>query len=217
MLRGRPEMNAKKFLIGTVFAIGVVLAPVQSVLAEGETVSSAQQTFQQQIQNSMEQVKKAIEVRDRAIQVMADETKGAKEAPQQITAMIDSLKALNLSFDDGSQFRGALDSVAALLDQQIADLLADPDQTVREAADSLKVRREEVSELQKQTLDLVERGKTLIRKLEDRRRVSEKLIAVEKVDTVISVAREALDQYKNALTAFEGVAERSNSFVAPNS
>jgi ribosomal protein L17 len=81
----------------------------------------------------------------------------------------------------------------------------------------MKVRREQVAELQKQTLELVERGKTLIRKLEDRRRVMEKLIAVEKMDTVISVAREALDQYKNALVAFEGVAERSNSYVVPGS
>jgi uncharacterized protein YoxC len=210
-------MNARKLLIGTVFAIGIVLAPAQSVLAEGETLKSAEQAFQQQIQNSMDQLKKAIEVRDRAIQVMADETKGAKEAPQQITAMIESLKGLNSGFDEGSQFRTTLDAVAAFLDQQIADLLADPDQTVREAADSMKVRREQVAELQKQTLELVERGKTLIRKLEDRRRVMEKLITVEKMDTVISVAREALDQYKNALAAFEGVAERSNSYVVPGS
>ena len=210
-------MNVKKLLIGTVFAVGVIFAPAQFALAEGETLKSAEQAFQQQIQNSMDQLKMAIEVRDRAIQVMADETKGAKEAPQQIKAMIESLKGLNSGFDEGSQFRTTLEAVGAFLDQQIADLLADPDQTVREAAESMKVRREQVAELQKQTFELVERGKTLIRKLEDRRRVMEKLIAVEKMDTVISVAREALDQYKNALTAFESVAERSNSYVVPGS
>lgn len=210
-------MNAKKLLIGTILAIGVALSSAQSVLAEAENLKSAEQAFQQQIQNSMDQLKKAIEVRDRAIQVMSDETNGAKEAPQQIKAMIDSLRGLNAGFDEGSQFRTTLDAVGAFLDQQVADLLADPDQTVREAADSMKVRREQVAELQRQTLELVERGKTLIRKLEDRRRVMEKLVAVEKMDTVISVAREALDQYKNALTAFEGVAERSNSYVVPGS
>lgn len=210
-------MNAKKLLIGTVFAIGVVLAQAESALAEGETLKSAEQAFQQQIQNSMDQLKKAIEIRDRAIEVMADETKGAKEAPQQVTAMIEALKDLNSGFDEGSQFRTTLDAVAAFLDQQIADLLADPDQIVREAADSMKVKREEVAVLQNQALELVEKGKMLIRKLEDRRRVMEKLITVEKMETVIVVAREALDQYKIALDAFEGVTERSNSYVVPGS
>lgn len=210
-------MNAKKLLIGTVFAIGVVLAQAEPALAEGETLKSAEQAFQQQIQNSMDQLKKAIEIRDRAIEVMADETKGAKEAPQQVTAMIEALKGLNSGFDEGSQFRTTLDAVAAFLDQQIADLLADPDQIVREAADSMKVKREEVAVLQNQALELVEKGKMLIRKLEDRRRVMEKLITVEKMETVIVVAREALDQYKIALDAFEGVTERSNSYVVPGS
>jgi hypothetical protein len=210
-------MNARKLLIGTVFAIGVVLAPAEFALAEGDTLKSTEQAFRQQIQNSMEQLKKAIEVRDRAIQVMDDETKAAKEAPQQVTAMIESLKGLNSGFDEGSQFRTTLDAIAAFLDQQIADLLADPDQLVREAADSMKVKREEVAVLQNQAFELVEKGKMLIRKLEDRRRVMEKLITVEKMETVIVVAREALAQYKIALDGFEGVAERSNSYVVPGS
>lgn len=210
-------MQIKRLLCGTVFSLAIILASPLSALADGETISGAQQTFQQQIQNSMDQLKKAVEVRDRAVGVINGGVQGVKDAPQQISAMIDAVKELNASFDEGSQFRSALDSLGSILDQKIAETLADPDQVIREAAESLKVKRERVSELQKLATDLVERGKTLVRKLEDRRRVAEKLIAVENVDTAISVAQEALDQYKNALTAFEGVAERSNNVVAPGS
>ena len=210
-------MKFSRILIGTVFSLGLVLASSPPVLAEGETISAAQQTFQQQIQSSMDQLKKAVEVRDRAVEVINGGVQGVKDAPQQISAMIEAVKELNSGFDEGSQFRSALDSLGDILDQKIAETLADSDQVIREAAEPLKVRRERVSELQKQATELVERGKTLVRKLEDRRRVAEKLIAVESVDTAISVAQEALDQYKTALTAFEGVAERSSNVVAPGS
>jgi hypothetical protein len=195
-------MNAKRLLIGTVLALGVVLAPAQVVFAEGETISSAQQTdqtFQQQIQNSMEQVKKAVEVRDRAIQVMADETKAAEEAPQQIAAMIDSLKVLNSIFDDASQFRGVSEAVATFLDQQIADLLADPDQIVREAADSLKARREQVAEIQKSFQRFVDLLSRQVISLTEKRRLCEKLISEGNVDQAVVVAEEALSIYTYTL------------------
>jgi hypothetical protein len=210
-------MNLSRHLLGAFCAFTAVLTLSPSLHAEGETISAAQQTFQQQIQSSMDQLKKAVEVRDRAVEVINGGTQGVKDAPQQISAMIDAVKELNSGFDEGSQFRSALDGLGAILDQKIAETLADSDQVIREAAEPLKVRRERVSELQKQATELVERGKTLVRKLEDRRRVAEKLIAVENVDTAISVAQEALDQYRTALTAFEGVAERSSNVVAPGS
>jgi len=162
----------------------------------------------------MDQLKKANEVRDRAVQAISEATKNVKDAPEQISAMIESVKELNSTFDEGSKFKTSLDEVANLLDLQIADFMADPDATVQKAAESSRAQREKISQLQKETSDLVERGKTLVRKLEDRRRVAEKLVTADNIDAVISVAREALDQYKEALSAFEGVAERSKTSPA---
>jgi chromosome segregation ATPase len=191
-----------------------LLVPFDPAFAEGQSLNEAQKSFVQQVQESMDQLKKANEVRDRAVQAITEATKNAKEAPAQISAMIDAVKELNSTFDEGSKFKTSLDAVANLLDVQIADFLADPDPTVQKAAESSRAQREKISQLQKETEDLVERGKTLVRKLEDRRRVAEKLVTADNVEAVISVAREALDQYKEALSAFEGVAERSKGSPA---
>jgi hypothetical protein len=211
------RMTVRSMIVTLVCLIGMSCSLGVVANAEEVPLKQAQQSFQEQVRSVTEQLKKATEVRDAAVKVFSDEVKGMLSAPEQISNMIGVLRELNASYDEGSKFKTALDEIESALDAQIAAVLSDPNPKVQAAADTLKARRDRIFELKKYAAELVEQGKKLESRLEENRRVAEILIQVEKLDTVISVAQEALDQYATTLNAIQGITDRSNTLVPPGS